>query len=87
MASELLERGVLEVPCIEKFDVVSIDVMVVVGDSFEGCSELIGGAVIGDFVDKIFETYVGAFLKFSFGVGEDPDEWCLLIVHDQCIRD
>ena len=87
MATELLKRGVLKVSCIEKFDIVSIDVMVIVCDSFEGCGKLIGGTVIGDFVDKVFKVNVSGFLKFSFGVGVNPDEGCLLIVHNQCIGD
>jgi hypothetical protein len=59
--------------------------MVVVGDSFEGGCELIGGGVIGDFMDEIFEVDVGGFLKFSVRIGVNPDERGLLIIHDECI--
>ena len=61
--------------------------MVIVGDFLESGGELIRWAVVGDLVDKILEVDIDAFVEFSFWIGENPDHWCFLIIHDKCIGD
>jgi hypothetical protein len=62
LTAELLERSILKIPRIQKLYIIAIYIMIVVGDSFQGCRKLVGGAIIGDFADEIFKVDVSAFL-------------------------
>jgi hypothetical protein len=54
--------------------------MVVVGDSFQSGSKLIGRAVVGDLVDEILQVDVSGLLQFAFTVGIDPYQRGLLVI-------